>query len=133
MLFDERIVDDFGERGHRANLDAVARAANSFEFFDAAKIHQNFRALDAVLEPIEAIESSSHDPSIGSVLLQKFLRVADGAGLKQIESRHDVSYYGHGCLPLQLQRNQMCATSGCCIGRPASNDVRMVSAFTGAR
>ena len=27
----------------------------------------------------------------------------------------------------------MCAIKGCCMGRPASNDVRMVSGFTGAR
>jgi hypothetical protein len=66
-----------------------------------------FGLLDAVLQPVEAIEASGHHPSVGCRVVEQLLSVVNGTRLKQIESRHDVSYYSHGSLLLHLVRSNV--------------------------
>ena len=89
------MIHDFGESGHGADLDAVVRGADCFEFLDAAQIHDDFGLLDAVLEPIEAVEPAGQHPGVLSILFEKLLRVGGRCGLKQLEGRHNVSNYSH--------------------------------------
>ena len=98
LLLDDGVVHDFGERRHRADFDAVAGRANAPEFLDSAQVDHRFRFLDSILEPIEAVESAGHHPGVSSVLFEKLLCVRNGARLKQLERRHDVSYYRHDSL-----------------------------------
>ena len=98
FLFDDGMVHDFGQRRHGADFDSVVGSANAPQFFDSAQIDQRLGLLDSILEPIEAVEPARHHPGVPSVLLEKLLRVRDGARLKQLERRHDISYYRHGSL-----------------------------------
>ena len=86
---------DFGERGHRANLDAVAGHANASELGDAAQIDDRLRPLDPILQPVEAVHAASQHPRVGSVVLEQLLCIRDGRWLKQLEGGHDVSYDSH--------------------------------------
>src|ERR1700676_5491404 len=90
------MLNDFRERGHRSDLDAVGNGANSLKLRDPAQIDHHFGFLDAVLEPIEAIHASSQDPAIPPLLLQQFLSIRNGTGLQQLKCRHNISDYGHG-------------------------------------
>ena len=65
-----------GQRGHGADLDAAIRVvANSLELLDTAQVDHHLRFLDAVLEPVEAIEPSGQHPGIPSMLCEQLLRV----------------------------------------------------------
>src|SRR6185437_13924491 len=88
----------FRERGHGPDFDSITSGAHTPEFVDSAQVHQRLGFLDAVLQPVEAIEPARHDPGIFSVLLEKLLRVRNRTRLIQLERRHDVSYYSHDSL-----------------------------------
>ena len=124
------------KRGHGANLDAVARRANSAQFLDSAEIDHHLGLPDAILQPVETIHTAGQHPGVGSVLCEKILCIGNGTRLIKLESGHYISDHSHIFIPSPaclISCNQICAISGCCIGRPASSDVRIVSAFTGAR
>ena len=93
---------DFGQRGHRADLDAVVCRAHSFELFDSAQIHHYFRLPDAILQPVETVHPASHHPRVRTMLFEKPLRVRRRARLKKLESAHYVSYYSHWFLSNSL-------------------------------
>src|ERR1700733_6190263 len=84
-LLHQRRVHNFAERGHRADFDAFTICANAAKFFDTTEIHDNFRFLNAIFEPVKTIEATGHYPGVGSVLLQKFLRVDNRVRLEKIE------------------------------------------------
>ncbi len=96
LLSDDGMLDYFRQRGHRSDLDAVGGGANSLEFPDPAQIDDHLWFLDAVLEPIEAIHASGQHPAVVALLLEHLLRISNRVRLNQLESRHDVSDYGHG-------------------------------------
>src|ERR1700733_1679434 len=137
------MIRDFGEGRHGSDLDTFAalitRRSDSAQFADSTQIDYYLRLPDSILQPVETVEPSGQHPGIGSVLLEEFLRVGDGSRLKQLESGHYVSYDSHNSpsnpakYPPSNVCRHICAMSGCCIGRPASSEVRIVSAFTGAR
>src|ERR1035438_10416086 len=130
LLLDDGMIHHLGERGHGADLDTIAGRANSAQFLDSAQIDHSLRLLDSIFQPVEAVETSGQHQGVGSVPCEKLLRVSDGTRLIQLERGHYVSNDSHDP-PSNL--HQICAISACCIGRPASSDVRIVSAFTGAR
>jgi len=111
FLPDGWISHHFGKRRHGADLDAAGGIANSAELRDAAQVDDHLGFLDAVLEPVEAVEASGHDPGIGSMLREELLRVSGGGGLEQLKS-------GMTSRITAMVSSQMCAISGCCIGRP---------------
>src|ERR1019366_5434132 len=124
------MIHYFSERGHRADFDPIGCRANSPQFLDSAQIDHSLGLLDSILQPVEAVEPSGQHQGIASVLFEKLLCIGNGTRLIQLESGHYVSYDSHNS-PSTL--HQMWAIRGCCSGRPASSDVRIVSAFTGAR
>src|SRR5439155_1917915 len=99
LLLDHRVVHDLGQRGHRADLEAVLPRPDASQFSDALEIDQCLRALDAILQPVEAVETAGEDPRFRSVAAEQRLRVFDRRGLIQLERRHHVANYGHSFLP----------------------------------
>src|SRR5262249_7286083 len=101
FLLDGRVGDHFRQGGHGAYFDAAVRhGADTAQLIDAAQIDDHSWLLNAVLEPIEAVESAGEHPGIAAMLLEKFLRFVSRSGLEQIERGHDVSNYGHGFILL---------------------------------
>src|SRR5450755_3295069 len=78
LLLDDGMVHYFGERGHGADLDAIAGRANSAQFFDSAQIDYSLGLPDSILEPVEAVEPPGQHPGIRSVLFEKLLRIGNG-------------------------------------------------------
>jgi len=102
-LLDDGILHHLGERSHRSNLDAaVRRGANPAQLVDTAQIHHYLGLLDAVLQPVEAIQAAGQHPGVRSMLLEKFLRVSRRTRLQQVKSGHDISNYSHDIPPLPL-------------------------------
>src|SRR6185437_8812246 len=131
------MIGNLGERCHRTNLDTVATDAHTAQLVNTAQIYKHFGFLDAVLQPVEAVQSAGHYPGIFAIFSQQPLRIRGRTGLQQIECWHYISYDCHGSVSSSGWssdvRRQILAIRGCCMGRPASNDARIVSAFTGAR
>src|SRR5205085_7124122 len=92
---DDRMPHDVGERRHRADLDAAVALAHPFQFVDATEIDDVARALDAVLQPVEAVETAGEDPCIAAVATEQRQRVRGGRRLQQLERGHYVSNYRH--------------------------------------
>src|SRR6185503_8971599 len=97
-LAHDRIAHDLGERRHRANLDSTVALANAPQLRHAAEIDDVAWALDAVLQPVEAVETAGEDPCVAAVPIEQVQRVRGGRGLKELERGHYVSYYGHWAL-----------------------------------
>ena len=62
---------------------AVSRTP--FSSVDSAQIDKHFGLLNAVLQPVHAVEPARQHQRIYPVLLQKLLRVGDGTRLIQLE------------------------------------------------
>src|SRR5262249_50225684 len=77
------------------DLEASANFADALQLADAAEIDDVFRALDAVLEPVKAVETACEDPCIGAIAIEQAQCVRHGGRLKQLERRHDISDHGH--------------------------------------
>src|SRR5688572_5067365 len=114
---------DLRERGHGADLEAAFALSDALELRDASKIDQRRGTPDAVLEPVEAVETSREHPGPRAVPIEQRLRVGDGGRLKQLERRHRISDDSH----------QTCALNGSCIRLPFSSDINTMSDVTGAR
>src|SRR4029078_9431634 len=80
---------------HGANLEAAVSLANAFQFSNAAEIHDVAWTLDAILQPVEAVETTRKDPWVGAIAIEQVQRIRGGRGLKQLEGRHHVSYSRH--------------------------------------
>ena len=93
----------FRERGHRADLNPVLGGADSSEFLDPAQIDHYPGFFDAVLEPVEAVETPGQHPGFASVLLEQPLGVGNGVWLQQLKRWHHISDYSHICLLLPLR------------------------------
>ena len=76
------------------------------QFFDPAQVDQRLGLFDSIFKPIEAVEPACHHPGLVPVLLEKLLSVRNGAGLKQLERRHYISYYGHNFLRFKSRSNE---------------------------
>src|SRR5712671_3780199 len=63
-LLDYRVSYNLCQRSHRPNHEAVARSTHSPEFSDPAQINHYFGSLNAILQPVEAVESPSKHPGI---------------------------------------------------------------------
>src|SRR6185503_4279817 len=148
------------EGRHRADLEAAVALADALQFRNTAQIDDVAGPLDAVLQPVEAVETAGEDPCVGAVAIEQVQRVRRGGGLKQLEGRHHVSYYRHRFLLGRLkaaptisyvgagfnrpnlvrrgrlqpaQRFQTCACNGSCMRFLFSSDIKTISAVTGAR
>ena len=97
-LAHHRMPHDLGQRRHRADLEAVAGRADAAQFVDAAQIDDVRRPLDAILQPVEAVEPAGHHPGVAPVPAEQLQRVADRRGLEQLERRHHVANYRHDAL-----------------------------------
>jgi hypothetical protein len=69
----------FGERGHGADLDAIA-GCELPQFLDSAQIDHNLGLLDAILEPVEAVEPSGQHPGIVPCCSRSFCASATELG-----------------------------------------------------
>ena len=95
---DHWIALDLGERGQRADLDAVGGFADALELGDAAEIDHRLWALDAFLEPRQAVVAPGHLPAILAVAVEQCERVLELSRLVQLEAGHDVLDH-HGDAP----------------------------------
>jgi hypothetical protein len=50
---------------------------------------------DAVLEPVEAVETAGQNPGVLPMLFEELPRFGNRAGLEQLEPRHDIVYDSH--------------------------------------
>src|SRR6266851_9463550 len=76
LLFNDGVIHYFRERGHGADFDTIATRANSPQFLNSAQVDHSLGLLDSILEPVEAVEPSGQHPGIGSMLLEKLLRIS---------------------------------------------------------
>ena len=96
ILLHFRMVGDIGQRGHGADLKTVAIDANAAQLVDAAQVDQHIRLLDAVLQPVEAVQTAGHHPGPFADIGKQTLRIRSRGRLKQIEGGHYVANYCHG-------------------------------------
>ena len=75
LLLDDGMIHHLSERGHRADLDAIARRANSPQFLDSTQIDHHLGLPDSILEPVKAVQPSGQHPRVGSMLFEKLLRI----------------------------------------------------------
>src|SRR2546428_6270744 len=90
--------------GCRPDLQAPAGLADSAQFLDLAQVDHDFRPLDAILQPIEGVQTAGHHPSIFTVLAEQPHRVVDRRRLKEFERWHHIAYHGHICVLLRSLR-----------------------------
>src|SRR4051812_37228084 len=90
LLPDHRIVLDIGEAGKGADLNAIGRFLHAFHLGNAAEIHHGLGALDALLEPDQAVIAPGHLPGILAVTVQQAQRILELGGLEQIELGHHI-------------------------------------------
>src|SRR5690606_1528430 len=70
-----------GERGERADLEPFGRLADPLETLDSAEIDDRFRALHAVLEPIQAVVPAGDDPAVAAEPFREIERVLEAVRL----------------------------------------------------
>src|SRR5207247_7587927 len=58
LLAHYRMLDDFSERRHRADLEAAVGLLDAVQLFDLAQIDHDLRAAEAILQPVHAVESA---------------------------------------------------------------------------
>src|SRR5262245_40348021 len=97
------MVHDVGQRRHGADLDAAVALADALQLRDAAKIHHVTGALNAILQPVEAVETAGEDPCVGAIAIEQVQRIPRGRRLKQLEGGHYISDYSHGYLQVRLK------------------------------
>ncbi len=68
LLLHGGIADHVGQRGHGADLEAAIPVSDTRKFLDLAQIDDDFRALDAVLEPVKAVQAARQHPGVRAVL-----------------------------------------------------------------
>ena len=95
LVAHHRIAHDLRERRARADLEATVQRLDAAQALDLAQIDDDARALDAILQPVEGIQSARHHPGVRAVAIQQRQRVADARRLKELECRHDVVNHGH--------------------------------------
>src|SRR5207247_2823212 len=95
LLADDGMLDDLGQRSHRADLDASAGLPHALELPDLAQIDDDLRPLDPILEQIHAVEPARQHPRISAVLVEQLDRIVYARGLVQLEDRDDVANNGH--------------------------------------
>jgi hypothetical protein len=95
LLANDRVLDDFGERRHRADLDAAIRLADAAQLLDLAEVDDNLRLLEAVLQPVHAVQTAGEHQRVGLVLIEQPEGIVDRRRLIKLEDRHYVAYYGH--------------------------------------
>src|SRR5262249_16447508 len=93
-----RMTHDLTQSRHRADLESTAGFANSAEFFDSAEVDHVTRPLDAVLEPVEAVQTTGQNPRTDRAS-EKIQRIGRGGRLKQSESGHHTPNYSHTVPP----------------------------------
>src|SRR5581483_12170696 len=102
FLLNDRMTRDLDQRSHCADLKAITRLANSFEFFDSTEVDDSFRLLDPVLQPIEAVEPACQHPAVTPMLCECALSFGHRSWLEQFEARHHISNYSHSSLRYSL-------------------------------
>ena len=84
---DGRAALDLGQRGQRADLDAVRRLANALQLGDAGDIDHRLRALGALLEPAQAVVAARELPAVRAMAVQQCEGVRELRRLVQLEAQ----------------------------------------------
>ena len=84
---DHRAALDLGQRGQRADLDAVRRFADALQFGDAADIDHRLGALGALLEPAQAVIAAGELPAIRAMAVQQCEGIGELRRLIQLEAQ----------------------------------------------
>ena len=156
LLAHHRVLDDLGERRHRADLEAAVGLADAVSSLIWPRSTTTFGLLEAVLQPVHAVEAAGQHQRVGAVLSSSLSASSIDRRLVQLEHRHYVANHRHSAslycglriadCGLIRNRNpqsairdpqshrQMCAVSGSCVRLPPfSSAIRIMSAVTGAR
>jgi len=91
----QRVLDDFRERRHRADLEAAVGFLDALELFDLPEVDDRLRLLQAILEPVHAVEPAGQHQRVGAVLVEQLDRIVDTGRLVQLKNRHYVADNGH--------------------------------------
>jgi hypothetical protein len=89
------VAHDLRHRRHRPDLEPVLPGADAAQLGDPAEIDQRRGTLDAVLQPVEAVEAARQDPRAGAVAVEQRQRRLDRGRLQQLERRHHITDHCH--------------------------------------
>ena len=70
FLLHDGIADHFGQRGHGADFEPPLVGAHAAQLFDLAQIDHHLGSLDAILEPVEAVEPAGQHPGVRAVAVR---------------------------------------------------------------
>ena len=65
------------------------------QLLDLAEIDDDLRLLEAILQPVHAVEAARQHQRIGAVRVEQLDCIVDARRLIQLEDRHDVANHGH--------------------------------------
>ena len=77
LLAHHRVLDDLGERRHRADLEAAVDFLDALELLDLPEVDDRLRLLQAILEPVHAVEPARQHQRVGAVLVEQLDRIID--------------------------------------------------------
>ena len=92
------MAHDFGERRHRADLHAAVQLLDAAQVGDLAEVDDYLGLLEAILQPVHAVETAGQHHGVGAVLLQQLQRIVHARRLVELECRNDVANHGHRLL-----------------------------------
>ena len=96
---DDRMTHHLGERRHRSDLEATVHLADAAQPRHAAQIDDVARTLDAILQPVEAVEPAREHPGVGPISPDESECVVHRRRLEQLERRHHVTDHRHAASP----------------------------------
>ena len=75
-----------GERRHRADLETVCviSIADPAHRLDSAQVDHDFGTLDAIFEPVEAVETTGEGPRCFAITAFERQRIVDARRLKEL-------------------------------------------------
>jgi hypothetical protein len=92
---DRLVRRDLGEGSEGADLDAVTALSDTLHLGDPAEVDDDLGPLDAVLEPVQAIEASSVRPGDLAVPAPERQGVFEARRLEELEGFYRVVNHGH--------------------------------------
>jgi hypothetical protein len=84
-----------GERRHRADLHAAVQLVDAAQVGDLAEVDDHLGPLEAILQPVHAVETAGQDQGVGAVPLEQLQRIVHARRLVELECRNDVANHGH--------------------------------------
>src|SRR4029453_8661283 len=95
-----------GERRVRQDLDAAVGFLDAAQLGDTSEIDDHGRPLDSILQPVERVEPTGHDPGAFMALKQSH-GIGDRGWLEQLERRHYVANDRHRPSSLDIGREAL--------------------------